>query len=208
MKLENFENIPFSVGLLDTVYPDHHAIVAKAKRLEEQGKIIRLKRGLYVVSASESHRRLNEFLIANHIYNPSYISRQSALRYYGLIPERVYEITSMTMKHTKSYTNALGNFSYLHCPLEYYIVGLRTEREDNVNFLIASPEKALCDLIIYTPNINLRYKTEIVRYFEEDLRFDMNRLKELRTDIIEECMKKGRKKKMIAKLINLIEDER
>ena len=183
-------------------------IVAKAKRLEESGDLIRLKKGLYVVSPNITEKPLNEFLIANHLYGPSYVSMQSALRYYGLIPERVYEITSITTGLHKEFKNKIASFSYIHCPKEYYSIGIEIIPEGSHQFLMASPEKALCDMMVYSPNLNLRYKSEIRSYLEKDIRFNLDAFKYFNVDILRECEEKGKKKRMISQLIKFIENGR
>jgi hypothetical protein len=74
--------------------------------------------------------------------------------------------------------------------------------------MIATPEKALCDLMVLTPNLNLRYQTEIGNYLEYDIRFDMEELSKLNLDIIKECAEVSRKKTMLKQLIKFIEHER
>jgi len=69
----------------------------KISELEKSGKIIRLKKGIYVVSPKESGKLLSMELIVNHLYGPSYVSMESALRYYGLIPESVYLMHSASL---------------------------------------------------------------------------------------------------------------
>lgn len=207
-KLRELGNIPFGLHLLEDIYPDTQAIEAKSARLENSGEFIRLKRGLYVVSPKVSEKPLNEFLIANHLYGPSYVSRQSALRYYGLIPERVNEITSMTTGQPKFFTNKIASFSYLHCSPEYFGTGVDLEENNGINYLIASPEKALCDLMIYTPHLNLRFIKEVRTYLEEDLRFDISALPSFNIDLLREIRDKGKKKNMISQLIKYIENER
>lgn len=208
MKLKDLGNIPFAVSMLDPIFPDNSAIAAKAKRLEDAGDVIRLKKGLYVVSPNITEKPVNEFLIANHLYGPSYVSMQSALRYYGLIPERVYVISSMTTGLHKEFTNKIASFSYTHCPKEYYSIGIEIIKEGGHQFIMASPEKALCDLMIYTPNLNLRYKSEIQIYLEDDIRFNMDAFSNFNLDILRECEEKGKKKNMISKLIKFIENGR
>lgn len=208
MKLQELGSVPFGVSMLETVFPSNKAIVAKANRLEDSGEIIRLKRGLYIVTPEVSGERLNEFLIANHIYGPSYVSMQTALRYYGLIPERVHEIMSMTTRLQKVYTNRIAVFSYTHCPSDYFHLGIDLKAENDVNFMIASPEKALCDLLIYTPNINFRYMGELASFLEDNMRFDMSSLSYFNIDLISKIRNNGRKKTMVSQLIRLIENER
>ena len=208
MKLKDLGNIPFTVSILDSIFPDNSAIAAKAKRLEDAGTVIRLKRGLYLVNPEITEKPINEFLIANHLYRPSYVSMQSALGYYGLIPERVYEITSITTGLHKEFKNKIASFSYIHCSKEYYSIGINILKEGSHQFIMASPEKSLCDLMVYTTNLNLRYQSEIHSYLEDDLRFDMDAFKNFNLDILRECEKKGKKKHMISQLIKFIENGR
>ena len=69
-----------------------------------------------------------------------------ALYHYGIIPERVVEVTSMTTRRGKVYDLSIGRFSYAHSPLDFYPFGIdRVENIDKTGFLMASPEKVLCD---------------------------------------------------------------
>ena len=72
-------------------------------RLLKTGKIIRIKKGLYVFGESYRRGPVSRTLLANLIYGPSYVSREYALGFYGLIPERVEEVTSMTTKKNKEF---------------------------------------------------------------------------------------------------------
>ena len=208
MKLKDVGNIPFRLSVLQSVFPNNTAITAKAKRLEDAGDIVRLKPGLYVTSPTISEKRMNEFLIANHLHGPSYVSMQTALRYYGLIPEHVVEIISLTPRRAKTFSNKVGRFRYVHCPDSYFPIGITSIIDESVSFLIATPEKALCDLMSYTANLNLRYISEIRTYIKEDLRMEREDIIGLNTEILRECACVGRKKTMINQLIKFIEYER
>lgn len=208
MLLEDFKNIPFRMQDLNSVYPDCANLAMKAIRLEKKGDIIRLKKGMYITNPKISRIELSPFLIANHIYGPSYVSMMTALRYYGLIPEAVYTIQSMTTGVARDYENKAGYFSYIHVPENYYKTGVNIIEESGISFLIATPEKALCDLMVYTPNLNLRFQTSIRDYLEEDIRFDMDGLSDLNIELLKECAKTARKKTMLNQLIKYIEYER
>jgi hypothetical protein len=207
MKLEDFHNVPIRVQNFSAVYPDCRDLLGKVKRLERAGEIIRLKRGMYVLSPQVSREVLSPFLIANHIYGPSYVSMESALRYYGLIPETVYENISVTLGVARSYTNKLGTFRYVHSSMPYYPLGVTMQAEEGVMFQIASPEKALCDKIVFTPQLNLRYQEEVRCYLEEDLRLDMDAFFQMDLNLLRQCAEVSRKKPMINQLIKLIKDE-
>ena len=86
--IKEFGNIPITTSIIESLYPKLKCTERKVAWLENQGYIIRLKRGLYVVNPKYSGVTLSSELIANHLYAPSYISMSSALRYYGLILDR------------------------------------------------------------------------------------------------------------------------
>lgn len=208
MNLEDFRNTPFRMQDLSSVFPNCVNLKMKAKRLERDGDIIRLKRGLYVTSPKVSRIGLAPFLLANHIYGPSYVSMQTALRYYGLIPEAVYSVQSMTTGVARDYENTVGTFNYIHVPTRYYNIGVTMKESAGATFMIATPEKALCDLMIFTPNLNLRFQTSMREYLEEDIRFDMDELMNFDLNIIKDCAEVSRKKTMLNQLIKFIENER
>lgn len=90
------------------------------------------------------------FYTANRIYRDSYISLWSALSYYGLIPEGVYQIHSVSTHKTKSFTTPIGEWIYKHIKPSLFF-GYRIERWNNKPILIAEPEKALLDTIYLNP---------------------------------------------------------
>lgn len=205
MTLSELGNTPIDFSVLRSVFPDHKSVHNKISELEKSGTIIRLKRGMYVVSPEESGKLLSLELIANHLHGPSYVSMESALRHYGVIPESVYTVRSMTTKYAREFKNSLGKFEYTQCPKEYFSIGVRQEIEDKTSFLIASPEKALCDLIIYTQNLNLRFQKEVLTYLEEYLRLDMSTFYEMDSHIFEQCYAVGRKKVTIKMIIKILQ---
>lgn len=87
--------------------------------LKAQGILEPLKRGLYIAGPSVTDKKPDVMLVANHLLGPSYVSVETALSYYGLIPERVYETSSMTTKASRSFNTAMGLFTYTRLPLPY-----------------------------------------------------------------------------------------
>lgn len=202
--LTEIGNTPVDFAVLRSMFPSHKSVNNKISELEKSGVLIRLKKGMYVVSPKESGKLLSLELIANHLYGPSYVSMESALRYFGLIPERVYANLSMTVKHSREFNNQLGRFIYTQCQKEYFPIGIRQEIHAETAFLIATPEKALCDLIIHTPNLNLRFKKEILTYLEEFLRFDMDAFYQMDYRIFEQCAEVGKKKAAFKKIVKIL----
>jgi predicted transcriptional regulator of viral defense system len=114
----------------------------------KSGDLIRVKKGLYVFGKSVAHAPYSLEVLANLVYGPSAISLSYALSYYGLIPERVSAITSITNKRRKEFLTPVGNFIYYYLHPKKYSVGIEIQSTSaNRQFLIAAPEKALCDQI-------------------------------------------------------------
>ena len=157
-----------------------------------------------MVNPEYTGKRLSNELIANHLYAPSYVSMSTALRYYGLIPEAVYVNQSMTVKHSRSFQTPIGNYDYKCVSREAFAVGIRTERVADYAFLIASPEKALCDLIANSSKVNLRYMKDVENYLENDIRMDMDEFMKFDPSVIEEYIKVGKKADSIATLLKYL----
>jgi hypothetical protein len=178
--LVEYAEQPISTQILLTLLRDYNRPYDKIIDLVNQGDLIQLRKGLYMTTTSISTNRPEPFLIANHLYGPSYISLDSALYYWGYIPERVFEITSVTSKLSKRSTVENTVFSFTHLPLAYYPVGIKSVRlTDKQTVLIASPEKCICDKVITTAGVNLRSKKQALTFLVQDLRMDKDRLREL-----------------------------
>lgn len=113
------------------------------QRYTKRGFIIRLKRGLYAFPDALP----SDLYIANKLYSPSYISLEFALAYHGVIPEIVYEITSVTTKATRRFeVKTLGKvFSYRKIKKAAY-TGYTIQKLQGVGFNIADAEKAFVDI--------------------------------------------------------------
>ena len=204
-ELSVFKNIPVNTAAIASIYPDVKSANRKVAGLEKTGRIIRLKRGLYVVSPQESGILLSLNLIGNMLYGPSYVSMLTALREYGLIPERVDVVQSMTTHLTVSFENKAGRFEYQHCAKDYYPIGITQRQEEGVTYLIATPEKALCDYIISTPRLPLRFLKDTYVFLEEDLRLDMDAFMEMDVNIFKLCAAVSKKQQAINNLIKILE---
>ncbi len=128
----------------------------------------------------------------------------SALRFYGLIPEIVNISQSMTIKAARNFETPIGRFDYTHISRDAFSIGVRVEHKTGYAFTIATQEKALCDLIANTPNVNLRYMSDVTAYLEEYLRFDMDALSDFNLDILHAYTECGKKSESIRTLIKFI----
>jgi len=101
--------IPLSRQLILELLKDYKRPNDKISEWIKNGELISLRRGLYIPGPKSDIEKPEPFLIANHLCGPSYVSLESALSYWGLIPERVYEITSVTLK-SKKINSVLNDF--------------------------------------------------------------------------------------------------
>jgi|SRR3989304_5632804 len=116
------------------------AVTFLLHRLKKQGYIQNIKRGLYKLSDEQ----ISELYLANKLYEPSYISLEFALSYHRIIPETVYEITSVTAKATRRFEKMGRIFSYRKIRKTAF-TGYTIERQRGFSFQIADPEKAFVD---------------------------------------------------------------
>jgi len=121
-------------------YANDRAINGFLTYNNKKGKILKLKKGLYGISKSN----FSSNLIANLAYKPSYISFETALSYYHLIPETVYSIISATSKASREWNMQNTNYVYRSIKKEAY-AGYIIKTIENEQVLIATPEKALAD---------------------------------------------------------------
>ena len=108
------------------------------------GLFLKLRNGFYMLKDS----RPSHYFIANKLYKPSYISLEHALSHYGIIPETVYSITSITSKATREFETPMGVFSYQRIK-QYAFKGYTLEQIDGEKVLIAEAEKALADYLYF-----------------------------------------------------------
>ena len=116
-------------------------------RWKKQGLLVELKRGLYVLSRGERQTTLSRQALAAILYQPSYISLESALSHYQMIPERVDTVMSVSPKKTRVFHNPEGTFSYRNLQTSLNFGFLAKKDENGYPYFIAEPEKALLDYL-------------------------------------------------------------
>ena len=175
----------------------------KIRGLIKNKDILRVKKGLYVLG-KEYNKPFNKFVLANQIYGPSYITGQTALAFWNMIPERVELIISMTMKRKKLFETPVGRFSYLYCPKKVFNIGIKLEDTgDQKKILIASPEKALCDIVATQTHISAKKE---MKEFLELMRLDYSVNKNLDLSLLEE-IKTGYRRQSINLLFNYLKED-
>lgn len=202
-----YKHQPMSYHLLRSLLKNYKRPNDKIHELLKKGILTSVKKGLYISGPMLAKTQPEPFLLANHIWGPSYVSLDSALSYYGLIPEMVFGITSVTIKNTKSFSTPAGIFSYVQQHPPYYSFGIRQlELSDTQYAMIASPEKAICDKIIVTSGAILRSKKDVLDYLTENLRIDLVMLRTLDNGLISEWIDESPKKKSIEILVKVLKD--
>lgn len=117
----------------------------------QTGKLWQLRRGLYMLAPPYQKVRPHPFVAANHLVSGSYVSLQAALAYYGHIPEYTPVITSVTTRRPGEWETPLGQFTYRHIRDDLFFSYEYVQVDDRQSAFIATPVKALLDLVYLQP---------------------------------------------------------
>ncbi len=176
----------------------------KITDLLRQSAIIRVKKGIYVFGERYTRRPFSREVLANMIYGPSYVSLDYALHYYGLIPERVEAVTSVTCSRGRRFTTPVGLFIYRCITMSAYQIGIdQVVIEGGRSFLIAVKEKALADKIHDDRGTAIRTQEEMRAYLLDSLRIDNEELGKLDAEMVSliAARYKSRKIRLLGDLI-------
>ncbi|MFC2168586.1 hypothetical protein ACFLRW_06320 [Acidobacteriota bacterium] len=152
-----FHSSLLRVGLIDPI-----DLGRQLSRWIKSGKLIQIRRSLYALSEQYRKTTPHPFFVANSLKKGSYISLQSALEYHGLIPEYVPTVMSVTTGRPETLSTPLGTFSFRHIKKDLFFGYEIINFKDDQLVSIATPEKALLDLIYLTPGSdNFDYLREL-----------------------------------------------
>ena len=143
-------------------------------RWTSQGLLIRLRQGYYTFPEYKEKPGYS-YYFANRIYRPSYISLHTALSFYDIIPEAVTQITSITSMKTASFTNSFGDYVYRTVKDELMFGYDLKSVADDLTFAIATPAKALTDLLYLYPFYNSEKELQELRLDEDYLHEKMDK---------------------------------
>ncbi|MBU0649789.1 hypothetical protein KKG63_01140 [Patescibacteria group bacterium] len=136
----------FSRNDVIKLFPDEpeNQINTQLHRIAARGGLIGLKRGVYLFSDT----KIDEFVIANRLYTPSYVSLESVLNTSGIIPDITATVTSVTPITSKKFNTPVGNFTYSKIARNLFF-GYQSiiDQQSGLYYEIASPEKAFLDFI-------------------------------------------------------------
>jgi len=160
-------------------------------RFLKRKDILSLKRGLYISADFFAKNKSDisySFYLANILRTPSYVSSWTALQYYNLTTEAIRSITSITPKITRRYETKAGTFSYQSIKKEFFLdYSLVKEKFD---FFIASPSKALFDLLYFRTYQFRSVKFKEIKKIIEELRIDINEMSKEEQDKFYQKVKK------------------
>jgi hypothetical protein len=148
----------------------------KINTMLKKGELVRVKKGLYI-PGKKFHKDYSRGVLANLIYGPSYVSFEYALSWYGMIPERVYTVTSACAKRHKIFNTPVGNFEYIKVPSRGYAEGIGFAMEAGSRFLVASREKAVADLLAAASP--LETMADLEAYLYDNRRMEYNDIRTL-----------------------------
>lgn len=162
---------------------DYASPKAKLTQMLKKGEILQICRGVYCTSKDDPR-----FPIASMIYSPSYISFETALAYYQMIPERTYSVMSagFRLKKEKYYDTPLARYSFHYIPEAVFPWALSPAQEQGYGFRLATKEKALCDTLYKIRGIKSR--KAIANLLFEDLRMDSSEILALEWPAIKELI--------------------
>ncbi len=142
---------------------------------EKSGYLIKIRKGLYL--PEDLANSVDPILLATKIYQPSYVSLETALSHYGIIPEAVFTTTSVTTKKTKEFKNSrFGKFSYQKIKKNAF-GGFETFSKNNISYKLALPEKAVIDFLYLNRKILSGTQQQFEGYrFSKEYRYNKGKL--------------------------------
>lgn len=164
----------------------------KLAALSRSGEIIRVKKGLYVASEAA----IDRWVLAGLIYGPSYVSLEAALSHHGLIPEWVDEVTCISTKRPRLFKTPMGRFSYRTVSARVFLSGVALIKAEGGSYLLASPEKALCDRVALVRS--LQAQRDVPALLADELRVDVENLAEFDAELVKEIARRYRRASVTA----------
>ena len=141
----------FATALLLAGDVDPAHVRRQLSRWTAAGRLYQLRRGLYALTPPFQKVIPHPFLVANRLVRPSYVSRQSALAYHGLIPEHAPAVTSVTTARPGQWDTPLGRYDFRHIQVDLWRGYRPTDLGGGQQAFVAGPEKALLDLVYLQP---------------------------------------------------------
>lgn len=206
LAFKQFEEQVLPSQVLLSLFQAYSSPLDKIGDWVEKGYLIQLRRGLYIPGPNSGLMVPELFSISNHLYGPSYISLESALSHWGLIPERVFGVYAISLQRSKVIETPVGRFEYRNMSDRYYYLGVNSiSLSSKQRVLMANKEKAVIDKIVLTSGVQFRSKEDVIGYFERDLRVELEDLFEFDLNMIRSWIPKLPKQRSLEKFCDAIE---
>ena len=177
----------FRASLLEVGKVSGPELRVQLSRWVRSGRLVQLRRGVYALAPPHRQVDPHPFLVAQSLRKNAYVSLQSALAHYGLIPEHVPTVTCVTTGRSEEITCDLGSYVFRHVATGYFFGYKQTEVVRGQHAFVAFPEKALLDLVYLTPG------GERVEYLRE---LRLQNLASLEIDVLANFVTRLRKPKL------------
>lgn len=193
--LQKISNLDFfTTEILRGLEPKREALAFNIKNWLKKGKIISLKKGLYLLGEKwEKERDKEDYLefLANKLYEPSYLSTEYVMSKYGLLTEAVYGLSSVTTRKTKTFSNKLGFFSYASVSPVFF-TSFEVQKGKRIK-LVATKSKAVFDYLY----LRFLKKTPINYREVEELRINWENLKKSEWKDVEKYFKISKSRRLM-----------
>lgn len=170
----------FDETVVRNLFPDRSEAARKVlvHRAVAKGEIIRLKPGLFLLNSEYRKTHPHPFVVAAALHSPSHASLESALSYHGLIPEAVYQVSSVTSLRSRTFRTPVGVFTFSRVPAKQPRVGVRATRIDTKSWVfIASPLRAIADLVYLNKQIS--WEKDGLSFLTESMRIELENLEQM-----------------------------
>jgi predicted transcriptional regulator of viral defense system len=147
---------------LSALNEDPRALAVQLSRWAASGKLLRLTRGIYLLAKQYRSKEPALEYVANLLVRPSFVSREYALAFHGLIPEAPKLVTNITTGRPVTYTTPIGEFDYRHLGTQRFFGYLAYSVSDNEAW-IATPERALLDVVYFSKGEHTKDRIEQLR---------------------------------------------
>ena len=167
----------FDETVIRNLLPDRSEAARKVlvHRAVSAGEIIRLRPGLFLLAPEFQKTHPHPFVVAAMLHSPSHVSLESALSHHGLIPEAVFQVSSVTSARSRTFHTPVGVFSFVRVPASDPTAGVRALKVDGRSWaFVATPLRAIADLIYTRRDVTwakdgLAFLTESMRIERDDL---------------------------------------
>lgn len=177
----------FDLTVVANLYPELSAGARKLllHRAIVNEEVLRLKPGAFILAPAYRRTHPHHFVVAALLHSPSHVSLQSALAHHGLIPEAVYQVSSVTVARSRSFATPLGVFSFQRVPVADPRAGVEALEVARGSWaFVATPLRAIADMVYLDTRV--RWETDGLAWLTESLRIEPDDLAGLSLDWYDE----------------------